>query len=55
MAGQVTEVNDKLEADPAVVNRDPYGEGWMIGLRVKNPAELDGLLSPAGYRSHIGE
>jgi glycine cleavage system H protein len=38
-----------------VVNRDPYGEGWMIALRVDTPAALDGLLSAGAYRSHIGE
>lgn len=55
VAGEVVEVNGALEGDPAVVNRDPYGEGWMVALRVKNPADLDALLSAADYRSHIGE
>ncbi len=55
VAGEVVEVNGALESDPAVVNRDPYGEGWMITLRVANPAELDGLLSASAYRGHIGE
>ena len=47
VAGEVVEVNGALDADPAVVNRDPYGEGWMIRLRVDDPAELDELLTPA--------
>jgi glycine cleavage system H protein len=55
VAGEVTEVNGVLEGDPAVVNREPYGNGWMVKLRVSNPPELDALLSPAAYRSHIGE
>jgi glycine cleavage system H protein len=55
LAGEVVEVNSALESDPAVVNRDPYGDGWMITLRVKNPGELDRLLSAAAYRGHIGE
>ncbi len=55
LAGEVVEVNGALESDPAAVNRDPYGEGWMIALRVKNPADADALLSAADYRSHIGE
>jgi glycine cleavage system H protein len=55
VAGEVVEVNAVLESDPAAVNRDPYAEGWMIALRVKNPSDLDGLLSSADYRSHIGE
>jgi len=55
MAGTVTEVNDALEQDPAVVNRDPYGEGWMIRLRVKNPAEFEQLLGAEEYTGHIGQ
>lgn len=55
VAGEVVEVNGALERDPAVVNRDPYGEGWMVSLRLADPAALGGLLSPAAYRSHIGE
>jgi glycine cleavage system H protein len=55
VAGEVVEVNQKLESDPAAVNRDPYGEGWMIALRVRRPSDLDELLSAAGYRGHIGE
>jgi glycine cleavage system H protein len=55
VAGEVTEVNASLDTDPAAVNRDPYGEGWMIALRVTNASDLDALLSPADYRSHIGE
>jgi len=55
VAGEVVEVNAALERDPAVVNRDPYGEGWMVALRVTDAKELDGLLDAAAYRSHIGE
>ncbi len=55
LGGEVVAVNGTLESDPAVVNRDPYGDGWMITLRVGNPAEFDGLLSPGAYRAHIGE
>jgi glycine cleavage system H protein len=55
VAGEVVEVNGALDGDPALVNRDPYGEGWMVSLRVGDPKELDGLLAPAAYRSHIGE
>ena len=55
VAGEVVEVNGALERDPAAVNRDPYGEGWMVALRVTDPTALDGLLAPAAYRSHIGE
>ena len=55
VAGQVAEVNGALERDPAVVNRDPYGDGWMVSLRLADPSALAGLLTPAAYRSHIGE
>jgi len=53
--GEVVEVNRALDGDPAVVNRDPYGEGWMVTLRVADPKALGGLLSAAAYRAHIGE
>jgi glycine cleavage system H protein len=55
LAGEVVEANGALENDPAVVNRDPYGDGWMLALRIGNPAALDDLLSPSAYRAHIGE
>jgi glycine cleavage system H protein len=55
IAGDVVEINTSLESDPAVVNRDPYGDGWMVKLRVASPNELKGLMSPGAYRSHIGE
>ena len=55
VAGEVVEVNEALEADPSLVNKDPYGGGWMVRLRVKNPAELDVLLDPESYSSHIGQ
>jgi len=54
VAGQVTEVNTALDADPASVNRSPYQDGWMIKLKADSPADLDGLLTPAAYRSQIG-
>jgi glycine cleavage system H protein len=55
VGGEVMEVNTALEADPALVNKDPYGAGWMIRMRLKNPAELEKLLGPEEYASHIGE
>lgn len=55
VAGQVVEVNAGLDTDPAVVNRDPYGNGWMITLRVSDANELKNLLTPSAYRAHIGE
>jgi glycine cleavage system H protein len=55
VTGEVTEINDTLDSDSGVVNRDPYGDGWMVKLRVSNPAQLKELMSPKAYRSHIGE
>lgn len=54
VAGEVVEVNGALDTDPALVNRTPFTDGWMIRLKASNPAELDGLLDAAAYRSHIG-
>jgi glycine cleavage system H protein len=55
ISGTVTEVNAALSGDPALVNRDPYGAGWMIKLRVKNKADVTSLLTGAAYKKHIGE
>jgi glycine cleavage system H protein len=55
LTGEVTHINNALDGDSGVVNRDPYGEGWMITLRISNAAELKELMSPKAYRSHIGE
>jgi len=54
VTGEVVDVNVALDANPAVVNSDPYGEGWMIKVRVSDPASLDGLLDAAGYEALIG-
>lgn len=54
IAGEVVEVNDAVEADPSLVNTDPYGKGWIFKLKVKNAAQLDALLDAAGYEALIG-
>lgn len=53
--GEVVAVNQALDADPSLVNTDPYEEGWMIKLRVGNAAELKQLLSASDYAQHVGE
>jgi glycine cleavage system H protein len=53
--GVVLEVNGALESDPAAVNRDPYGTGWMVRLRLAGGAEPPALLNAAAYQAHIGE
>jgi len=55
VAGTVVESNGALEQDPAAVNREPYGAGWMIKLKVKDQAELKGLLNAAAYQKQIGK
>jgi glycine cleavage system H protein len=55
LAGEIVEVNGALEDDPALVNADPYGEGWMIRLRVDDATQLDELLSAEDYGKHIGD
>jgi glycine cleavage system H protein len=54
VAGEVVEANGALDANPALVNSDPYGEGWMIKLRVSDPSSVDSLLSAADYEKLIG-
>lgn len=54
-AGEIVEVNDALDANPALVNSDPYGEGWMIKLRISDSAEVEGLMDAAAYERHIGQ
>lgn len=49
VGGEITEVNESLQDEPEKVNSDPYGEGWMIRIRMKNPGEVDSLLNAAEY------
>lgn len=54
VAGEVVEVNGALDANPALVNSDPYGEGWMVKMRLADASALDGLMDAAAYESHVG-
>ncbi len=54
VAGTVTEINSVLEKQPELVNTDPYGAGWMVKVTVKNPADVEGLLSAADYEALVG-
>ena len=54
VSGKVTEVNTNLSSQSNLINSDPYGEGWIIKIKIKNPKELDVLLSPAEYRNLVG-
>lgn len=55
VAGEVVEVNTRLDKEPALVNSSPYGDGWMIRMRVANASALEGLLSAEQYRQQVGE
>jgi glycine cleavage system H protein len=55
LAGEVVAVNERLDKEPALVNSDPYGEGWMIRLRLKSVADRDALLGPEEYAKHVGQ
>jgi len=53
VSGEVTAINDRLDKEPALVNTDPYGAGWMIRMRMSNSAELDMLLDAGAYTKLI--
>jgi glycine cleavage system H protein len=55
LEGTVVEVNERLDKEPALVNTDPYGDGWMIKLRLAKTSDRDQLLGPEEYRAHVGE
>lgn len=54
LTGEVLEFNTGLEADPEAVNRDPYGDGWMIKIKVSDVSQVDNLLDAAAYGELIG-
>lgn len=54
ISGTVLEINSVLDGAPETVNSDPYGEGWMVKMSIKNPAELEGLLSAEAYGELTG-
>ncbi len=54
VSGEVTAINERLDKEPAIVNTDPYGEGWMIRMRPADNTELDALLDADAYSKQIG-
>ena len=54
LSGEVTEFNEELESTPDVVNKDPYGQGWIIKMKLSNTAEVDELLSAEKYKELVG-
>ncbi|MGB9664137.1 MAG: glycine cleavage system protein GcvH [Ignavibacteria bacterium] len=55
ISGKIIEFNTNLESNAEVVNKDPYGEGWMIKIEISNSSELDNLLDADAYRALIGK
>jgi len=55
LSGTVTEVNDALTSNPALLNTDPFGQGWIFKMKASNPAEIDALLAPESYTAQIGQ
>jgi len=55
VGGKVVDANKALADTPEVVNKDPYGKGWMVVLEVADPGEIQRLMDAAAYRAHVGE
>ena len=55
VSGEVLDVNESLKEHPEKVNGDPYGEGWLLKVKIQQPAEIEKLLSAGDYRSHVEE
>ena len=54
LSGEIIEFNELLEDEPEKVNTDPYGDGWMIKIKISDPSEVDSLLDADGYKELIG-
>ncbi|MFD2908974.1 glycine cleavage system protein GcvH [Flavobacterium ardleyense] len=54
LSGEIIEFNDSLESDPEKVNADPYGDGWMVKVKISDMAQVDALLSDEDYKALIG-
>jgi glycine cleavage system H protein len=55
LSGEILEVNQRATDEPEIVNEDPYGEGWLIRIRMADPSELDTLLDAEAYRAHVAD
>lgn len=54
LTGKIIEINKKLDANPELVNSDPYGDGWMVKIEVSDASQVDSLLSSAAYQTLVG-
>ncbi len=55
LSGEVLEVNQKAVDEPETVNEDPYGDGWLVRIRMSDSSEVDGLMNVEAYRAHVAE
>ena len=55
LSGEIVEANASLGDTPETVNADPYGDGWLVKVKLSDPAEADGLMDAAAYRHHLGK
>ena len=55
LSGEILEMNQKAVDEPEIVNDDPYGEGWLIRIRMSDPGEVDALMEADAYRTHVAD
>ena len=55
MSGEITEANEALKDNPEKINEDPYGEGWLVKVKLSDPSEADQLMDAAAYRQQLGK
>jgi glycine cleavage system H protein len=55
LSGEVLEINQRAVDEPEIVNEDPYGEGWLIRIRLSDPSEADSLMDSAAYTAHVAD
>jgi glycine cleavage system H protein len=55
LSGEVLEVNERAVDEPEIVNEDPYGEGWLIRIRLSDASEVDALMDVGAYKAHVAE
>ncbi|HPB01333.1 MAG: glycine cleavage system protein GcvH [Bacteroidales bacterium] len=54
VGGEVLEFNEKVKETPDLINKDPYGEGWIVKIKISNPTELNDLMNAESYKGHTG-
>lgn len=53
VSGEILEFNELIEANPEMINKDPYGDGWVVKIKLTNKAELDSLMKADAYKAHV--